>query len=279
MKITTLSLWMAVVGSTLIGCSQGGVQKSALGTLSPGNVTNLTGSPASVPVDTGSTPKAKTRALVYKGPGACDEGCWQAAYDMAVRSGLSPTYVGPTDLNSASSLTEQAALFQDAAIWIQPGGVSSEVMGAMSATMTDALRSFVNAGGAYVGFCAGAFSSTQYDGDSSILGFNIFPGLTTVYNDNNQADILKGTWEGKERYFYWEGGPYISSIPAGNAEAIAYYPTGQIAAARSTYGNGKVFIAGFHPEAPQQWRDYYGLNDPDGTDYDLVDEMIQWSTH
>lgn len=42
------------------------------------------------------------------------------------------------------------------------------------------------------------------------------------------------------------------------------------------YGNGKVFITGLHPEAPQSWRTYYGINDSDGLDFDLVDEMISW---
>ena len=48
------------------------------------------------------------------------------------------------------------------------------------------------------------------------------------------------------------------------------------ATAAAMYGNGKVFITGLHPEAPQSWRTYYGINDSDGLDFDLVDEMISW---
>ena len=59
---------------------------------------------------------------------------------------------------------------------------------------------------------------------------------------------------------------------------IAYYPNHQVAAARATYGKGKVFVTGLHPEAPQDWRDYYHLNDPDGSDEDLAVEMINWVT-
>jgi glutamine amidotransferase-like uncharacterized protein len=163
-------------------------------------------------------------------------------------------------------------------VWIQPGGHSPQVMQAMTAQMVTALQSFVSNGGAYVGFCAGAFSATDWVGTSTYQGFNIFPGYTTVYKSRYQAEIIPILWEGKPRSIYWEGGPYLSEIPHGMAETIATYPTGQIAAARAPFGKGRVFIAGFHPEAPQQWRDYYGLTDPDGLDYDLAQEMITWAT-
>ena len=252
----------------LAGCNQVGQQP-----IPPINNNNFT----QPNVNQGGTVTPKgTRALVYSGPGACPENCAQAASDMAVRSGLTPVFVGPSDLDPNSTDAEKQALFKDVAVWIQPGGTSSTVLTSMTSTMIDALKNFVSTGGGYVGFCAGAFSATQKDGDSSIDGFNIFPGLSALYQDSNNADIVNVQWEGKSRYVYWEGGPYLSELPAGLAEPIAYYPNGQIAAARSSYGSGKVFIAGFHPEAPQQWRTYYGMNDPDGLDYDLVDEMIQW---
>ena len=195
---------------------------------------------------------------------------------MAVRSGLTPTYVGPNDLNSSSTDAEKKAFFDQVAVWIQPGGTSTTVLNNMSATEAEALKNFVNQGGGYVGFCAGAFSATQKVGTSSVDGFDLFPGRTVLYSNPTSAGIIDVQWEGKTRNIYWEGGPYITDLPAGLAEPIAYYPTGQIAAARSLYGKGKVFITGFHPEAPQDWRTYYGLSDTDGLDYDLVDEMIRW---
>ena len=83
-------------------------------------------------------------------------------------------------------------------------------------------------------------------------------------------------WNGKSRQIYFEGGPHF--VDLGNqAEVISTYPNGQVAAARSKLGKGRVFVAGFHPEAPQFWREYYNLEDPDGTDFELVDEMIRWS--
>ncbi len=235
--------------------------------------------PLSITPSTAKASSTKNRALIYQGPGACEDGCTAAAYEMALRNGFVPTYVGPTALDPKSTDADRAQLFQNVAIWIQPGGKSSDVLQAMTLEMVSALQGFVKNGGGYVGFCAGAFSSTNLVGTTTIPGYNIFPGKTILYVNPNNADILDVTWEGKLRHLYWEGGPYITELPAGQATPIAYYPSGQIAAARSSYGTGKVFITGLHPEAPQFWRDYYGLTDSDGLDYDLADEMISWVTH
>ena len=222
--------------------------------------------------------QAAKRALVYNGPGACSDGCYQAAFQVALEAGLDPVYVNEKALNSQSKPADVQALFQDAAVWIQPGGKSKTVMTSMTKALKSAIDSFVKLGGGYVGFCAGAFSSTKYVGTTSTLGFNFMPGKTILYPYNHQAGIIPLNWQGKTRQIYWEGGPYISSIPAGKAETIATYPNGTVAAARSTYGKGKVFVTGAHPEAPQDWRDYYKLTDTDGLDHDLAVDMINWVT-
>ena len=217
------------------------------------------------------------RALVYNGPGACD-GCYQAAYLMAIRAGLDPMYVDQNALNAFSSDADQAALFKDVVVWLQPGGKSSTVMAYINPVLKDAVMNFVKKGGGYVGFCAGAFASTSEVGTTKYTGYGFMPGHTVLYKNKNGADIIPVTWNGVVHYVYWEGGPYLTAIPEGAAETIATYPTGQIAAARSHVGAGKVFVSGFHPEAGQDWRDSYGLEDPDGLDYALADEMIAWVT-
>jgi glutamine amidotransferase-like uncharacterized protein len=221
---------------------------------------------------------AAKRALIYNGPGACSDGCYQAAFQVALEAGLDPVYVGESALTSASTEAEAQALFKDAAVWVQPGGKSKIEMTSITSTLKAAIQSFVKAGGGYVGFCAGAFSSTKYVGTTHTLGFGFMPGKTVVYPSKTQAQIVPLTWEGKLRQVYWEGGPSINSIPDGKAEIIAKYPNGTVAAARSLYGAGKVFVTGAHPEAPQDWRDYYHLNDTDGLDHDLAVEMINWVT-
>lgn len=222
--------------------------------------------------------EAAKKALVYNGPGACADGCYQAAYQMALKAGLDPVYVGPSDLNRNTNEADAAQLFKDVAVWIQPGGKSRTVVSNMTSQLKDALKKYVNTGGGYVGFCAGAFSATQYVGTTGYFGFNFLPGKTVLYSSRKAADIIPVNWNGKTRHIYWEGGPYLTEIPEGLAEVRATYPNGQIASVRSKYGQGKVYVTGLHPEAPQDWRDYYHLKDPDGLDDDLAVEMIDWAT-
>jgi glutamine amidotransferase-like uncharacterized protein len=218
------------------------------------------------------------KALVFAGAGACAEGCATASGEMAIRNGLTPIYVDQNTLNSQTTEEDRAELFKDVAVWIQPGGYSSSVVNKISEELKSALVDFVKQGGAYVGFCAGAFASTRYAGDMDYLGFNLMPGETSLFwNGGKMEDIIPVQWHHKKRYIYFEGGPYLEHLD-GQAEVVGIYPNGQIAAAKSTIGKGRVFVTGFHPEAPQWWRDAYGMTDPDGLDFDMVDEMIDWTT-
>lgn len=220
---------------------------------------------------------AAKRALVYKGPGACEDGCHQAAYEMALKAGLDPVYVGPSDLNSKTTEADAQKLFADAAVWIQPGGKSRIVVSNMTVQLKEALKKFVYTGGGYVGFCAGAFASTELVGTTGYAGFNFMPGRTVLYSSRKAVDIIPIQWNGKLRHIYWEGGPYLTELPIGQTEVRATYPNGQVAAARSNFGAGRVYVTGLHPEAPKDWSDYAHLIDQDGSDADLVMEMIDWA--
>ena len=213
-----------------------------------------------------SAAQAAPKALVYKGPGACEEGCSEAAFEVAKLAGLDPVYVGPD--------APDANTFKDAVVWLQPGGHASEMLEAMAPDLQEALRNFLQNGGGYVGFCAGAFVTTQKIGDTRNEGLNIFPGKTTLYGSG--VDLKKINWQGHERYLYWEGGPFLSELPP-SVETIATYESGEVAAARTAYGKGRVFITGLHPEASQKWRDASEIVDPDGTDFDLAVDMIHWA--
>jgi glutamine amidotransferase-like uncharacterized protein len=221
---------------------------------------------------------AAKRALIYNGPGACTDGCYDAAFQVALEAGYDPVFIGEKALDIQSTSADVKTLFQNAAVWIQPGGKSKTQMTSITETLKNAIDDFVKLGGGYVGFCAGAFSSTGVVGTTNTLGFGFMPGNTIVYPSNNEAEIIPLQWEGKTRQVYWEGGPYLTAIPKGAAELIATYPNGKVAAARSRYGKGRAFVTGLHPEAPQDWRDYYHLTDTDGLDHDLAIEMINWAS-
>ena len=82
---------------------------------------------------------------------------------------------------------------------------------------------------------------------------------------------------GSERYLYWEGGPYFRNMPS-SVEQTGSYPNGTNAAIRTTFGKGRIWITGLHPEAPQWWKDDSKQADPDGDDRDIVASMLHWVT-
>ena len=211
--------------------------------------------------------QAANKALVYQGPGACEEDCSKAAFDMAKLAGLDPVYIGPEVPNEDT--------FKDVVIWLQPGGYASTAMNAMAPELKTALKNFIQNGGGYVGFCAGAFVATSLVGSTKTKGLGIFPGITRLHGTGLRMETIK--WEGHERYLYWEGGPYLDKL-SDQAEVIANYDDQKIAAARTTFGKGKVFITGLHPEAPEWWRTSEDLDDIDGNDFDLAVEMIHWAS-
>ncbi len=244
---------------------------------------------------TAATAMANPRgvALIYKGTGSCSEedgdagqnnsGCSEAAAKIARKAGLKPKYVGPEDLNDESTPAQVEAIFKNAKVWIQPGGIAATAYFAMSDRLHQEIIKFVNEGGGYVGWCAGAFIATERMGATRYGGLGIFPGGTGIYGTHTETrwvdySLQEITWNGKKRSIYYEGGPYLYGLEElKNVEVVALYDTGFVAAARTTYGKGRVFISGPHPEAPAVWTEEDELKDPDGTDFDLAIEMVQWA--
>lgn len=223
--------------------------------------------------------RAKPRepiALVYEGPGACEEDCSAAAAEIARLEGLTPLFVGPQDIPQPS--------WSNAAAWIQPGGKSSTVARSMSAELKTWIREFTHKGGAYVGFCAGGFYSTAEVSDRGIAGLGVMPGLTRFFDSFGDTEVIitEILWAGVSRQVYWEGGPYfvLPETPVGEsprAWPLATYANGQIAAAQALFGEGRVSVSGPHPEAPESWKTFYKLQDSDGPDTDLAQGMLRWA--
>lgn len=239
-------------------------------------------------------------ALVYDGPGSCEAeinstGCTAAAAEMARLAGFEVRLVDP-------SQPVPTQLFARAAVYVQPGGRARIQEQHMSAELRSAIVDLVRNGGGYVGFCAGGFLAGERFGwmdengpyEASGLGF--VPGRIEyygLYNDQldqrNLAKIVRTNWEGQTRHVYWELGPYfnpttIRSLTGGSVTAL--YPVlgnndqmdrDRAMSAQFSYGQGRVSITAVHPEAPQDWRAYYRLNDPDGLDYSLAQSMIHWA--
>lgn len=208
-------------------------------------------------------------ALVYKGPGSCEEDCSEASAQMAELAGFSPVYIGPNDTNPN--------LFADAKVYIQPGGNSWAVGVNMHAKLKKNIRDFVANGGGYVGFCAGAFYSAE-----TISGYprlDLISANATFYKwMPTSPNVAKFTYKGQTRHIYWEGGPYVSLYQGSGFEVTSRYPNGLIAGVQGPYHNGRVSVVGQHPEAPQWWREDPLVEDPDGLDFDIAVDMIHWVT-
>lgn len=235
--------------------------------------------------------KPKPLALIYKGHGSCSAsdgdagdsgyGCSEAAADVAKAAGFDYRFVGPNDLPENATTAQVQALFKDARIWVQPGGIAQWALYSMTLKLRQELVKFITAGGGYVGFCAGAFIATSYIGSSGDPGLGIFPGRTATYgywpeNGGVSFSFEPMQWNGKLRSIYFEGGPYLYGYGT-SAEATGIFDTGYTSAAKATYGKGRVYITGAHPEAPPIWSEEDGLHDPDGHDYEIGAGMYRWA--
>ena len=220
--------------------------------------------------------------IVWNGPGACTDGCIQGAADAVTGAGFTVRYVN--EQTPTTSPENLAAIFLNAKVWVMPGGHSNKEVGAMTPALITALQQFISNGGGYVGWCAGSFAATAKIGTTGLTGLGIFPGDTIPYITKSEQNAYGGsieklTWMNDTHYFYLEGGSYMTNLPS-SVEVISRYDDQvSVAAARTTYGNGRVYLSGVHPEAPTWWWTGTGIVDPDGSDQAYAIEMIKWSAH
>ena len=156
----------------------------------------------------------------------------------------------------------------------------------MTYKVRSSLVDFVEKGGGYVGFCAGAYMATSRIGRTRYAGLGIFPGGTSPYGTgvirpDLDYSLQNLTWQGVSRLVFYEGGPFLYGLnpAADHSETLALYDSGFVAAARAIFGKGRVVVSGPHPEAPAIWTEEDGIHDPDGEDIDLAIDMVRWAAH
>jgi glutamine amidotransferase-like uncharacterized protein len=221
-------------------------------------------------------------ALIYNGPGVCAKGCAKAAAKVALLAGYSPRLVdqeGPTERE-----------WKQAKLWIQPGGRVVDQEAQMPQQLKAEIIRFVEGGGGFVGFCAGAFLAMENFGWQSArgehflgTGLGLVRGQGRFYHPIKEiAAIVRLRDENHGfRYVYWELGPYLPAPNAGDsARALSWYDDGTkryVASLIAAFGSGRVALTGHHPEAPNYWRKLYQLRDPDGLDYEEAKKLIRWA--
>jgi glutamine amidotransferase-like uncharacterized protein len=221
-----------------------------------------------------TTPPANPVALVYRGPAGCP-GCSEAVAELLkndIKHNFDVIYVGPKEKISV----REGLNLPNVVLYAQPGGDGS-VEKAYKRLRPDAVavRSFVQNGGRYLGFCMGGYLVDDDPGYG--LGLNtdqyiISPGATVK---NEEDTIIQILWRGNRRWMYFQDGPYF--IPESGIEdqtILAYYPNGEVAAVVQPYGKGKIGVSGPHPEADISWYEKAELINPDGYDADLFQDLI-----
>ncbi|KAG6021968.1 hypothetical protein E4U40_004955 [Claviceps sp. LM458 group G5] len=243
---------------------------------------------------------SQPRALVYRGQSAC-KGCSEAVARLLEKSPqkFAVTYVGRDEEDQIS-----AELLSQAAVYAQPGGPDLDQAYKELQPHEAQLRTFVENGGRYLGFCLGAFLA------GSTPGFRLLPpganatperkapdaqvtgqedtmiqvdwtfrssskGTSTSQNGGSGTDA--GETAAARRWLYFQDGAVITGLPRddGNTTVLGRYSSnGNVAASLTALGRGVVALVGPHPEATPDWYRAYRLENPDGIHYDIGFDFI-----
>ncbi len=212
-------------------------------------------------------------ALVYRGNAARPVECSEAVFALlrSSRHGFDVRYVGPWERHRLTP-----AVLARAALYAQPGGGGLDSAYRRMRRYEPAIRSFVAAGGRYLGFCLGGYLA------GATPGFGLLPGDTDQYIatrgatvDSERDTLVTVRWRGRPRRLYFQDGPAFLLRPgASGVTVLARYPNDEVAAVTAPFGRGVVGVVGPHPEATADWYDHHGLVDPDGLDTDLGHDLV-----
>ena len=150
-----------------------------------------------------------------------------------------------------------------------PGGWSRRQLEVMGENGRNAVRSFIHAGGAYLGVCAGAFNVMNRPGRLQLIPFDWLPErdcetamLTTELTAAGKSALNIEQLRHKVRY---AAGPVMTSAPlpeGAEFEVLAVYKSSVSpqdhapydfldtpAIVRGKYGKGTIVAVSFHPES------------------------------
>jgi glutamine amidotransferase-like uncharacterized protein len=226
--------------------------------------------------DSSTTPtSANPIALVYRGPAADGDGLSEAVAALLksdTKHNFNVIYVGPNEQVSV----EDGLKLENVVLYAQPGGDGS-VEQAYSSLSSDAaaIRSFVQKGGRYLGFCMGGYFVDDDPGYGLGLNTDQYIASVDATVTSEKDSIVQVSWRGNTRFMYFQDGPYFTPDSSVTGQTIlAYYTNGKVAAMVQPFGKGKIGVSGPHPEADASWYSEAGLIDPDGFDSDLGLDLI-----
>lgn len=147
-----------------------------------------------------------------------------------------------------------------------------------TADIVQALKQFINEGGAYLGICGGGYlaSSGWEEKDGFMKAMGLVPFASDSYLTDPKAQIIQIKWNNETRSVYYQFGPKFLLPENASENVIARYDDNSVAAFSSTTGMGKIVLAGPHPEADETWIDDSVKNASEWTStYDMALSMMQ----
>lgn len=208
-------------------------------------------------------------ALIYRGPSVTYPGSPETIERLlsAPPLGFRTAFVGPGE---ESDLSE--SVLSSAAVYVQPGGGTVDEAWPVLEQHAGAVAGFVRSGGAYLGFCLGAYLA------GTRSGFGLFDGTVRPYASSDGASVDGETvtveWRGTPRRMYFQDGAAFDLPPGSTADVPGRYTNGLAAALVQDVGTGRIGLVGTHPEADETW--FSGSGHADNAD--VVQDLVS-STH
>ncbi|KAI5455603.1 hypothetical protein BGZ63DRAFT_397996 [Mariannaea sp. PMI_226] len=233
----------------------------------------------------GTLAAPQTRALIYRGPAACD-GCPEAIAHLLQTSNrkVKVTFAGPDEETKINADT-----LSNFDLYAQAGGPDLDDAWEELKSFTKVIQEFVSNGGRYLGFCLGAYLA----GHSP--GFQLLPhGIdvdSEIEQPKSQVKSAKDTvtqvdWRfttgpnagqtQNSRWLYFQEGAVVTGLNRSDERVLARYSSnGDVAATLTPFGKGWVGLVGPHPEATKDWYSEYHIKNPDGIKFDIGHDFVE----
>ncbi|MBW0103103.1 BPL-N domain-containing protein [Pseudonocardia sp. KRD291] len=206
-------------------------------------------------------------ALIYRGGPVTTEGSPETLESLLRASPLKfrTAFVGPDD----GELSESA--LSGAAVYVQPGGGTVDEAWPTMEQHSAVVQRFVEAGGAYLGFCLGAYLAGPDRGFGLLEGSAVpYVGTEGATVDDGSETTVTVNWRGAERQLYFQDGAAFRLPANSRADVLARYTNGLPAALVQKAGKGRIGLVGTHPEANEHWVSGDGFVDNRDLAQDLV---------
>ncbi|MET0187580.1 MAG: BPL-N domain-containing protein [Pseudonocardia sediminis] len=212
-------------------------------------------------------------ALIYRGESVTSEGSPETLEALLRESPLKfrTAFVGPGE---DTDLSESA--LSGAAVYVQPGGGTVDEAWPVLQKHGPAVTKFVEAGGAYLGFCLGAYLAGGEPGFGLLDGAPVpYTGTEGATVDGSSQTTVTVNWRGAKRELYFQDGAAFRLPSTSKAEVLARYTNGLPAALVQNVGKGRIGLVGTHPEANEYWFSGGGFVDNRDLAQDLVSTTVK----